>query len=68
MTDDIEIKAKTGLEMKQEISDIIWKYTIRLRETKTVCPFSEYIKNAKIEVLCKMHSKILDISPTKNGG
>lgn len=68
MAGDIEVRLKTGLEVKQEMSDMIFGYMMQLRETKTLCPWSEYMKNCKIEALCEIHSKILDISPTKNGG
>jgi hypothetical protein len=68
MTGDKEIKVKTGLEIKQEILDLLMQHMFDLRETKTLNPFDNYLNNARIEGLSWVYEKVLSISPTKNGG
>lgn len=65
---DYIIRLKTGSEVKQEILGTIFDYMLELRETETLNPFTSYLINTKIEALNDIHKKLLDISPTKNGG
>lgn len=62
------VAVKTGREIKEEILGMIYDYMLELREVKYDSPFNEYLKNTKIEALNEIHSKVLEISPTKNGG
>lgn len=68
MADDVEIRSKTGFEMKQEILKILYDEMQRLRESKTLNPFVEYTRNMRIQVLSDMFGRIIDVPPTKNGG
>ena len=68
MTGDVKIREKSGQEMKQEILGMIYDYMLELREMETCNPLNNYLTNTKIEALYDIHKKVLDISPTKNGG